>query len=104
VCVCLFFFFQIIVNRPFLNFFPIGTMTIQKPSFTFYKPATTNIQTQPTDGLSGSVSATSGEVGLLGGTFGQGTVVKGQDRPPSIVIPGLDFVASPEGRQLLGYK
>jgi hypothetical protein len=55
------------------------------------------------DGLSGSVSAASGEVGLLGGTFGQGTVVKGQDRPPSIAIPGLDFVKSPEGRQMIGY-
>lgn len=56
-----------------------------------------------TDGLSGSVSAASGEVGLLGGTFGQGTVVKGQDKPPSISIPGLDFVGSKEGRQLIGY-
>jgi hypothetical protein len=32
------------------------------------------------DGLSGSVSATSGEVGILGGSFGQGTVPKGEDR------------------------
>jgi hypothetical protein len=55
------------------------------------------------DGLSGSVSAASGEVGLLGGTFGQGTVVKGQDKPPSVSIPGLDF-GSKEGRQLLGYN
>jgi hypothetical protein len=32
------------------------------------------------DGLSGSVSAASGEVGILGGTFGQGTVPKGEDK------------------------
>ena len=32
------------------------------------------------DGLSGSVSSASGEVGILGGTFGQGTVVKGEDK------------------------
>lgn len=37
-------------------------------------------QDDRTDGLSGSVSAESGEVGLLGGTFGQGTVPKGEDR------------------------
>lgn len=37
-------------------------------------------QEDRTDGLSGSVSAESGEVGLLGGTFGQGTVPKGEDR------------------------
>jgi hypothetical protein len=43
------------------------------------------------DGLSGSVSAERGEVGILGGTFGTGTVVKGQDKPPSIQLPGLDF-------------
>jgi hypothetical protein len=33
-----------------------------------------------TDGLSGSVSAATGEVGILGGTFGQGTVPNGEDR------------------------
>jgi hypothetical protein len=32
------------------------------------------------DGLSGSTSAASGEVGILGGTFGQGTVPKGEDK------------------------
>lgn len=32
------------------------------------------------DGLSGSVSAEGGEVGILGGTFGQGTVPKGEDK------------------------
>lgn len=32
------------------------------------------------DGLSGSVSSEGGEVGLLGGTFGQGTVPKGEDK------------------------
>lgn len=54
------------------------------------------------DGLSGSISASSGEVGILGGTFGQGTVVKGEDKPPSVNLPGLDF-SSPAGRKLLGY-
>ncbi len=55
------------------------------------------------DGLSGSVSAANGEVGILGGTFGQGTVPKGKDTPPSIKLPGLDF-NSDKGRQLLGYQ
>jgi hypothetical protein len=55
-----------------------------------------------TDGLSGSISASSGEVGILGGTFGQGTVVKGQDKPPSVTLPGLDFTGE-SGRKLLGY-
>ena len=32
------------------------------------------------DGLSGSVSSDSGEVGILGGTFGQGTVPKDEDK------------------------
>lgn len=54
------------------------------------------------DGLSGSVSASSGEVGILGGTFGQGTVPKGEDRPPSVRLPGLDFTSS-SGKKLLGY-
>mmetsp|Transcript_27974 Transcript_27974/g.76982 ORF Transcript_27974/g.76982 Transcript_27974/m.76982 type:complete len:194 (-) Transcript_27974:635-1216(-) len=54
------------------------------------------------DGLSGSVSASGGEVGILGGTFGQGTVVRGEDKPPSVALPGLNF-NSKEGRQLLGY-
>lgn len=53
------------------------------------------------DGLSGSVSSEGGEVGILGGTFGQGTVVKGADKPPSISLPGLKF-DSKEGKQLLG--
>lgn len=54
------------------------------------------------DGLSGSVSAAQGEVGILGGTFGQGTVVKGEDKPPVIQLPGLDF-NSQAGRKLIGY-
>lgn len=54
------------------------------------------------DGLSGSVSASSGEVGILGGTFGQGTVVKGEDKPPALNLPGLDF-SSAAGRKLLRY-
>lgn len=53
------------------------------------------------DGLSGSVSAEGGEVGILGGTFGQGTVVKGQDKPPQFKLPGLNF-ESGEGKKLLG--
>ena len=32
------------------------------------------------DGLSGSTSASSGEVGILGGAWGQGTVPKGEDK------------------------
>lgn len=59
-------------------------------------------QEDRTDGLSGSVSADSGEVGILGGTWGQGTVPKGEDRPPSINLPGLDF-SSEKGKKLLGY-
>lgn len=37
------------------------------------------------DGLSGSVSAESGEVGLLGGTWGQGTVTKSDDKVSYVV-------------------
>lgn len=54
------------------------------------------------DGLSGSVSSSGGEVGILGGTFGQGTVVKGEDKPPVISLPGLDF-SSGAGKKLIGY-
>lgn len=54
------------------------------------------------DGLSGSVSAAQGEVGILGGSFGTGTVVKGQDKPPVIMLPGLDF-SSDAGKKLIGY-
>jgi hypothetical protein len=59
-------------------------------------------QSDRTDGLSGSVSNVGGEVGILGGTFGTGTVVKGQDKPPEIKIPGLNFL-SDEGKKLIGY-
>jgi hypothetical protein len=59
------------------------------------------IQPDRTDGLSGSVSSEGGEVGILGGTFGTGTVVKGEDKPPSIDLPGLDFKTS-EGKKLIG--
>mmetsp|Transcript_8282 Transcript_8282/g.20352 ORF Transcript_8282/g.20352 Transcript_8282/m.20352 type:complete len:199 (+) Transcript_8282:76-672(+) len=55
-------------------------------------------QSDRTDGLSGSVSSTGGETGILGTT----TVVKGEDKPPGIKIPGLDF-SSDKGRKLLGY-
>lgn len=51
------------------------------------------------DGLSGSVSSSKGETGILGLT----TVVKGEDRPPSIKIPGLDFTGDERGRKLIGY-
>jgi len=55
------------------------------------------------DGLSGSVSADRGEVGILGGSFGQGTVPKGADKPPTLLqIPGLDF-KSDSGKKLIGY-
>mmetsp|Transcript_30141 Transcript_30141/g.34712 ORF Transcript_30141/g.34712 Transcript_30141/m.34712 type:complete len:180 (+) Transcript_30141:88-627(+) len=50
------------------------------------------------DGLSGSVSSTGGEMGILGTS----TVVKGEDKPPSISLPGLDFT-SEKGKKLLGY-
>jgi hypothetical protein len=50
------------------------------------------------DGLSGSVSSSRGETGILG----FGTVVKGEDKPPSISLPGLDFT-SDKGRKLIGY-
>ena len=55
------------------------------------------------DGLSGSVSADRGEVGILGGSFGQGTVPKGADKPPTLLqLPGLDF-KSESGKKLIGY-
>ncbi|CAJ1950568.1 unnamed protein product [Cylindrotheca closterium] len=54
------------------------------------------------DGLSGSVSSSSGEVGILGGTFGQGTVAKGDDKPPTLNLPGLDFT-NEKGKKLIGY-
>jgi hypothetical protein len=59
-------------------------------------------QTDRNDGLSGSVSSSGGEVGILGGTFGTGTVVKGEDKPPSIALPGLDFTKG-TGKKLIGY-
>jgi hypothetical protein len=59
-------------------------------------------QPDRTDGLSGSVSSTGGEVGILGGSFGTGTVVKGEDKPPTIKLPGLDF-SSGAGKKLIGY-
>jgi len=55
------------------------------------------------DGLSGSISSNKGETGILGGTFGQGTVPKGEDKPPTLIqIPGLDF-KSDSGKKLIGY-
>merc|ERR1719354_54736 len=55
-------------------------------------------QEDRTDGLSGSVSSDGGEVGILG----RSTVVKGEDKPPSLSLPGLDF-SSEKGRKLIGY-
>jgi hypothetical protein len=40
-------------------------------------------QDDRSDGLSGSVGSSAGEVGILGGTFGQGTVAKGDDKVSS---------------------
>mmetsp|Transcript_40728 Transcript_40728/g.57261 ORF Transcript_40728/g.57261 Transcript_40728/m.57261 type:complete len:136 (-) Transcript_40728:2884-3291(-) len=54
------------------------------------------------DGLSGSVGSEAGYSGILGGTFGQGTVPKGEDKPPAVNLPGLDFT-SQSGKKLLGY-
>lgn len=50
------------------------------------------------DGLSGSKSSTGGETGILGTS----TVIKGEDKPPSIKLPGLSF-DSEKGRKLIGY-
>lgn len=55
-------------------------------------------QPDRTDGLSGSISSTGGETGILGTS----TVVKGEDKPPTIKLPGLDFSSGP-GKKLLGY-
>mmetsp|Transcript_29092 Transcript_29092/g.49613 ORF Transcript_29092/g.49613 Transcript_29092/m.49613 type:complete len:124 (-) Transcript_29092:130-501(-) len=55
-------------------------------------------QTDRKDGLSGSISSENGETGILGTT----TVVKGEDKPPQLKIPGLDFT-SDKGKKLLGY-
>ena len=50
------------------------------------------------DGLSGSVSSEGGETGILG----LGTTVKGEDKPPEVKIPGLDFTKG-SGKKLIGY-
>ena len=55
-------------------------------------------QSDRKDGLSGSVSSENGETGILGTT----TVVKGEDKPPQLKIPGLDFT-SDKGKKLIGY-
>jgi len=44
------------------------------------------------------VSSEGGEVGILGFN----TVVKGEDKPPEVKLPGLDF-SSGKGKKLLGY-
>ena len=56
-------------------------------------------QTDRRDGLSGSVSSEGGETGILG----LNTVVKGEDKPPEIKIPGLDFTSG-SGKKLIGYS
>ena len=48
--------------------------------------------------MSGSTSSAGGEVGILGTS----TVVKGEDKPPSVKIPGLDFT-SDKGKKMIGY-
>ncbi len=48
-------------------------------------------QDDRTDGLSGSVSAANGEVGILGGSFGQGTVPKGEDKVSCISMFSVCF-------------
>jgi len=50
------------------------------------------------DGLSGSVSSEGGETGILG----LNTVVRGEDKPPEVKIPGLDFTKG-SGKKLIGY-
>jgi hypothetical protein len=55
-------------------------------------------QEDRTDGLSGSISSAGGETGILG----INTVVKGEDKPPQIKLPGLDF-SSGAGKKLIGY-
>mmetsp|Transcript_16562 Transcript_16562/g.29968 ORF Transcript_16562/g.29968 Transcript_16562/m.29968 type:complete len:187 (+) Transcript_16562:81-641(+) len=55
-------------------------------------------QSDRTDGLSGSVSSEGGETGILG----MNTVPKGEDKPPEVKLPGLDF-SSGKGKKLLGY-
>jgi hypothetical protein len=50
--------------------------------------------------LSGSVSGESGEVNMLGGTYGVGTVVKGEDiNRLRWIFPVLTF--SKEGRKII---
>ena len=61
------------------------------------------LQDDRQDGLSGSIGSEKGEVGILGGSFGTGTVVKGQDKPPVLGnLPGLDFTTD-SGRKMIGY-
>ena len=48
--------------------------------------------------MSGSASSNGGEMGILG----TGTVVKGEDKPPNLALPGLDFT-SEKGRKIIGY-
>jgi hypothetical protein len=55
-------------------------------------------QPSRSDGLSGSISSDNGETGILGLT----TVVKGEDKPPELNLPGLDF-STGVGKKLIGY-
>jgi hypothetical protein len=47
-------------------------------------------QTDRRDGLSGSIDASRGETGILGGI--DGTVTRGNDRPPSVTIIPKDMM------------
>ncbi len=81
----------LICTLPFILF-------IQDPGYCLENCKSYCAQEDRTDGLSGSVSSEGGEVGILGTS----TVVKGEDKPPSLRLPGLDF-SSEKGRKLIGY-
>lgn len=55
-------------------------------------------QPSRSDGLSGSSNSDTGETGILG----LATVVKGEDKPPQVKLPGLDFTVG-AGKKLIGY-
>ena len=61
-------------------------MVYQDPSYCTDSCTDYCAQDDRTDGLSGSVSAQNGEVGILGGSFGQGTVPKGKDKVSRLCV------------------
>jgi hypothetical protein len=67
---------QIFFYRPSLLMF----FFLQDPDYCTESCTAYCAQEDRTDGLSGSVSAQNGEVGILGGSFGKGTVPKGEDK------------------------